>query len=232
MSTTTENKQLMTTTTQNEEGTQMTTNAATTARKTIVTANNRKFQKYDALREESKVLEEQVAANRQAQSDLVMAKIRSFQAIGQSVYTKCTSGSSADLGSLSWINYSLQLKELSASTITLTATSRYGGNSNPHEVRLNRELLHISDRDFAKLVRTQIRSYKDEQRVEKVESPNIALKNAQSNLQSAKAAAELAERKLKEVEARAAEEAATREARAARKARGEERRREALAAKS
>jgi len=231
MSTTTENKQLMTTTTQNEEGTQMTTNTATTARKPIVTANNKKFQKYDALREESKALEVQIAANRKAQSDLVMDKIRSFQTIGQSVYTKCTSGSYADLGSLSWINHSLQLKELSASTITLTATSRYG-HSNPHEVRLNRQLLHISDRDFAKLVRAQIRSYKDEQRVEKVESPNIALKNAQSNLQSAKAAAELAEKKLKEVEAKAAEEAATREARAERKARGEERRREALAAKS
>ena len=231
MSTTAENKQLMTTTTQNEEGTQMTTNTATTARKAIVTANNKKFQKYDALRKESKVLEEQVAANQKAQSDLVMDKIRSFQAIGSSVYTKCTSGSYADLGSLNWINYSLQFKELSASTITLTATNRYG-SSNPHEVRLNRQILHISDRDFAKLVRAQIRSYKDSQKVEEIESPNIALKNAQSNLQSAKAAAELAEKKLKEVEAKAAEELAVREARAERKARGEERRREALAAKS
>lgn len=220
----------------NEEGTQMTTN--TTAETiTTVTEKNSKFQKYNSIRDEAKSLQEQIAANRKAQEDLVLAKIKTLQSIGRSVYGKCTSGSYADLGKYSWIDSRLQLKDLGAAQITLAEVKSVWKDGKyvleeTGEIHLSRAFLHISDRAFAKLIRTQIRSWKDAQKAELEVKRDFSVQNAQRALQQAQAAARIAEAKLKAAEEAEAKKTAAAEARALRKAQGAERAQAALAAKS
>lgn len=229
MSTTTENKQLMTTTTQNEERTQMTTNTATTANaatKPRFTIKNKKFLKYNAIRDESKALQQQVAANRRAQSDLVMDKIRSLQAIGQSVYTKCTSGSTVPLGEYGWVFQNLQLKELGATNITfyvLQINRGYWVTDEEKTLTLDRDFLHMSDRDFAKLIRSKINAWKFAQRAEAQSKLDDEIIAAQKEVQAAQLAAEKAERKVEEIQGKLDARAKALAARALKKEQGAER---------
>lgn len=165
---------------------------------------NKNYNKYNALVEKTRELKAQQRALEIEQNELVLTKIKSLQEIGRSVFRKCCPGQRAEaesiLGNLSWIFDELKIKELTDYSITAAKVSYRSRDWTLEEVgtvELKRVYLHMSDRDFAKLVRQKIRSWKELQRAEDE-------RKAEAELKAARTAAKSAETKLRNLEARLA----------------------------
>lgn len=193
---------------------------------------NKKFLKYNELLESNAKLKlelQSVQARqeelRKEQSELILDKLKSFQHIGRAVFRKYFPdyhAVSADrgkdiLGAEGWIFDTIQFKEADLKRITLSKMKyHYGKESGWKEestLTVPRELLHMSDRDFAKRIRTKIKSWKRAQRDREV------ILHV-DELQKAEAEAKRATKKLEELQkardkryADAAEKAAAKQAR-------------------
>lgn len=173
-----------------------------------VTTNNKTYIAYNELLEDERELQEAMArieAKREEQRELVERKIRNLAEIGQRVFRKCVPDYYAVpnhkakeiLGDLGWI-YSLG-KFVSLNKYSI----KFEGGSVP------REFLHMSDRDFAKLIRQKVRAWKDAQKKEqkqaklaKADAARKAVEDAQQALLKAEKAAEELEAAERRAEAK------------------------------
>lgn len=118
---------------------------------------------------------------RKEQSELIVGKLKHLQHIGQVVFRKYFPDYHAVgaqkgreiLGELGWIFDSIQLKEAYLDSIVLSQVKWVYGSSihntqsrweEEGTVTVSRSFLHMSDRDFAKLIRTRIKKWKQVQR--------------------------------------------------------------------
>lgn len=118
---------------------------------------------------------------RKEQSDLIVGKLKHLQYIGEVVFRKYFPDYHAVgaqkgreiLGELGWIFDSIQLKEAYLDSIVLSQVKWVYGSSihntqsrweEEGTVTVSRSFLHMSDRDFAKLIRTRIKKWKQVQR--------------------------------------------------------------------
>lgn len=173
-----------------------------------VTTNNKTYIAYNELLEDERELQEAMArieAKREEQRELVERKIRNLAEIGQRVFRKCVPDYYAVpnhkakeiLGDLGWI-YSLG-KFVSLNKYSI----KFEGGSVP------REFLHMSDRDFAKLIRQKVRAWKNAQKKEqkqaklaKADAARKAVEDAQQALLKAEKAAEELEAAERRAEAK------------------------------
>lgn len=182
---------------------------------------NKKILKYNELLETSAKLELELRSiqtrreeARKEQSELILPRIKHLQHIGQVVFRKYFPDYRAAtvelgkeiLGAEGWIFDTIQLKEADLDEITLSKVKysyRIGGvagNSGWEEegvIRIPRAYLHMSDRDFAKRVRTKIKRWKRAQR-------DRDLTARVDELKKAEAAAKAAVKKLEAIQAEAA----------------------------
>jgi len=165
-----------------------------------VTANNKKYIAYNTLyaqgqelKKELRTLQARIEEQQGEQRELVAAKVQNLAGIGQRVFRKCVPDYYAVpdhkakeiLGELGWI-YSLgKFQELNGYSVKFENGS------------VERKYLHMSDRDFAKLIRQKVRAWKDAQNAEKqkaevaeAEAARKAVEKAQQALLQAEKAAE------------------------------------------
>lgn len=208
------------------------TQTAKSEGKTMTT--NKKFLKYNELLERNAKLKlelQSVQARqeelRKEQSELILDKLKSFQHISRAVFRKYFPGPSVMpaekgqelLGKHGWIFATIQLKEVDLKRITLSKMKyHYGKESGWKEestLTVPRELLHMSDRDFAKLIRTQIQQWKKLRQATEKTQLETELKRAEKEAQSAAQKLEEIQKKLKSKNETEVERQAKREARRA-----------------
>ncbi len=151
-----------------------------------------------ALQEEKRVLDARLKESRDEQNKFVKDRLDRISEIARSVAKKClsdryyTSARTEALGDLNWITADIQLKSLGVNSIELSRGKRsYDFRTREYSFTesstftLSRSILHLSDRDVAKMVRAQIRSWKDEQRAKAAEAQTAGLRDAQEKLEAA-----------------------------------------------
>lgn len=182
---------------------------------------NKKILKYNELLETNAKIELELRSiqarkeeARKEQSELILPRIKHLQHIGQVVFRKyfpdyhaVNAEKGKDiLGAEGWIFDTIQFKEADLDEITLSKVKysyRIGGvagNSGWEEegiIRISRQYLHMSDRDFAKRIRTKIKRWKQAQR-------DRDLIARVDELKKAEAAAKAAVKKLEAIQAEAA----------------------------
>ena len=151
-----------------------------------------------ALQEEQKALSARLKEAKEESSKFIKDRLDRISEIGRSVAKKClsdryyTSARTQALGDLNWITEAIQLKSLGVNHIELSRGKRsYDFRTREYSFTesstftLSRSILHLSDRDVAKMVRAQIRAWKDEQRAKAAEAQTAGLKDAQEKLAAA-----------------------------------------------
>lgn len=166
-----------------------------------------------ALQEEQKALRARLKEAEAESSKFIKERLDRISEIGRSVAKKClsdryyTSARSQALGDLNWITEDIQLKSLGVNSIELSRGKRsYDFRTREYSFTesntftLSRSILHLSDRDVAKMVRAQIRSWKDEQRAKAAEAQTAGLKDAQEKLAAAQKQIAALEKSVKDEE--------------------------------
>lgn len=185
---------------------------------------NKKYQKYNQLNLDSKELQQKLATVHAEQEALVMPRIKELQSIGRSVAEKChpelmtyldIAQKAAILKDHSWIYDSFRFKRLDNHSIILSkgfnSYVSYGKYEwkESEEISISRSYLHMSDREFAKLIRQRVWSWKNAEK-------RKAQKEVEKELQDARRAASKAEARLQHLEAKQSEESARLEAKRSR----------------
>lgn len=195
------------------------TQTAKSEGKTMTT--NKKILKYNELLETNAKLELELRSiqarkeeARKEQSELILPRIKHLQHIGQVVFRKyfpdyhaVSAEKGKDILSVEgWIFDTIQFKEADLDEIALSKvkwtyrSNSLNGQSGWEEegvLRIPRAYLHMSDRDFAKRVRTKIKRWKRAQR-------DRDLTARVDELKKAEAAAKAAVKKLEAIQAEAA----------------------------
>lgn len=199
--------------------TQTKTQTAKSEGKTMTT--NKKILKYNGLLEINAKLELELRSiqarkeeARKEQSELILPRIKHLQHIGQVVFRKyfpdyhaVSAEKGKDiLGAEGWIFDTIQFKEADLDEIILSQVKwvyKNGGLNSQSGweeegvIRIPRAYLHMSDRDFAKRIRTKIKRWK---RAEKDRDLIIRV----DELKKAEAAAKAAVKRLEAIQAEAA----------------------------
>lgn len=171
-------------------------NTVTINNKTVI-AYNALFEAEGELQKELRAIQARIDGTRDEQRELVEKKIRNLTEIGQRVFRKClpdyyavpNSKAKEILGEFGWI-YSLgKFVKLNGNSIQFENGS------------VAREFLHMSDRDFAKLIRQKVRVWKDAQKAERAKTEAKSLENARKAVEEAQRVLQKAERAAEEIEA-------------------------------
>lgn len=143
---------------------------------------------YDSILKSQIELEEAKVALEAYRNKFIRGKIRNLGAIGRSVYWKMTSNGDnlhmqkEDLlGDFKWIlNHEfISIDSIDADSINIT--TKY----NKTKFSIPRSFLHISDRDFAKMVREQTK--KSQRDFPLIMQAQLEVKEAENKLEDAKA---------------------------------------------
>jgi len=171
-------------------------NTVTTNNKTVI-AYNSLFEAEGELQKELRAVQARIDEKHDEQRALVEERIKTLAGIGQRVFRKCVpdyyavpnSKAKEILGELSWI-YSLgKFVKLNGYSI------QFEGGSVP------REFLHMSDRDFAKLIRQKVRAWKDAQKAEAQKAEVSKADDARRALEQAQRALLQAEKSVESIAA-------------------------------
>ncbi len=170
---------------------------------------NKKALKYNSFLEETAKIElelQTVQARKEElqkeQSELIVGKLKHLQHIGQVVFRKYFPDYHAVnaqkgreiLGEFGWIFDTVGLKSAGLDSIILSKLKWVYGSSiqstpshweEEGTVAIARSFLHMSDRDFAKLIRTQIKRWKQVQRDRELIQMEDELKEAEAEAKRA-----------------------------------------------
>jgi len=171
-------------------------NTVTANNKTVV-AYNALFEAEAELQKELREIQARIDGTRDEQRELVEKRIRNLAEIGQRVFRKCIPDYYAVpnhkakeiLGELGWIYGLGKFVKLNGHSI------QFEGGS------MVREFLHMSDRDFAKLIRQKVRVWKDAQKAERIQAEAKSLESARKAVEEAQRVLLKAEKAAEEIEA-------------------------------
>lgn len=116
---------------------------------------------------EQRKLEEALKEYKNEQRKVIEPRIVSLQQVGRSVFRKCMSNQDYDkameiLGDLYWVTCSVTFESCTRTGFTFSAHN--WRNSSFDEVQISNRYTSMSDRDFAKIIRTRCRQWKQNQR--------------------------------------------------------------------
>lgn len=116
---------------------------------------------------EQRKLEEALKEYKNEQRKVIEPRIVALQQVGRSVFNKCMSNQDHDkameiLGDLYWVTCSVTFESCTRTGFTFSAHN--WRNRSVDEVQISNRYMSMSDRDFAKIIRTRCHQWKQNQR--------------------------------------------------------------------